>query len=202
MTAPLASIMNAISNDVVASLAAAGYPALTAGKVLFGPASLYEQTAPPRILFVPLGSKFSSKDVSSRSNSASFEERKRENAMRSIGTESIEFAVHCWGAAPSTNLVDDYDITRALYQAVRGSVHRLCVGSYLIDDSGKYTVSSEIVRSGREFVFGLALFTPILDSLLPYDRVRQYAPTGTKAVITDGLTDIHGNTEAGCEVAP
>ena len=179
----IATIIGAISDDVVASLAAAAYPPLTPdasgtpGAILVGTAAQFEQASPPRIIFEPLGSIFGAAEYSSASNNLHTDERKHQNALRTIATDTVEFRVRCWGAGASP--VDDYDVTRALYMAVRASVHRLLPGAYAVEARGKYTVSSNITQDGREFVFNLQIFTPILLSLLPYDRNRQYAPDGT-----------------------
>jgi hypothetical protein len=54
----ITQIVTAINEDVVAKLAAAGYPALTDGQILIGRQHIYEGSAPPRIVFIPLSSKF------------------------------------------------------------------------------------------------------------------------------------------------
>ncbi len=175
----LASIITAISDDVVAALAAAGYPPLTpdqsggAGKILVGTAAAYEQTSPPRIIFEPKGSKFTPAEWSSSSATLSTQERKAQSKLRSIATEQISFTVRCWGAAGTSSPVDDYDVTRALYHRVRASIHALIPGAYEIAETGTFTTGTNVVRDGREFVFGVTFFTPVLDSLLPYDLPNQ-----------------------------
>ena len=210
MMGALATIITTISDDVVAALAAASYPPLVPdasgnpGKILVGTAALFEAAAPPRIIFEPIGSKFSARD-GGYSNSATLNtlERKHENAMRSIGSEDVQFLVRVWGISPTGNLVDDYDMTRTLYHAVRASIHRLMPGAYEIDETGKWTQGSNLNRAGREFTFGVTFFTPILASLLPYDAAVLYAPPGSVAVITDSMTipttgPTTGPTEQGC----
>ncbi len=202
----LATIISAISDDVVAALAAASYPPLCptpsggAGAILVGTAAAFEQAAPPRIIFEPLGSVFGAAEYASASVTLDTVERLHQNAMRTIATETVGFAVRCWGAASTGIPVDDYDVTRALYHAVRGAIHRLVPGAYVVDAAGKYPSSSNLVRSGREFVFGVQFFTPVLASLLPYDRTRQYAPDDVHAVGSDHLIlpSGAGSTEAGC----
>ncbi len=202
----LATLIRALSDDVVASLAAADYPPLcpnqsgTPGSILVGTAAAFEQSAPPRIIFEPAGSTFGAAEYSSASATLDTTERKHQNAMRTIASENVIFNVRCWGAAGTNDPVDDYDVTRALYHAVRGSLHRLLPGAYAIEASGKYPASSNVIRSGREFVFGLQLFTPVLLSLLPYDRDRLYAPDDVTAVGSDHLVlpNGAGSSEAGC----
>lgn len=194
----LATIISAISDDVVVSLAAAGYPPLTpdaggnVGKILVGTAAQYEQAAPPRIIFEPTGAAFSAAEYYSATSDPLSLERKTEKAQRTIATDSVEFKIRCWGAGVSA--VDDYDVTRALYQAVRASIHRLLPGAYDIEARGKYTTGASLNRDGREFVFGLVIHTPILTSLLPYDRVRQYAPDGVtplaNTILNTAVTEV------------
>ncbi len=203
----LATIIAALSEDVVAALAAASYPPLTpdasgnAGAILVGTAALYEQTSPPRIIFEPVGSKFSTAEYSSASASLGTTERKHQGAMRTIAAEDVMFNVRCWGAADTGLPVDDYDVTRALYHSVRASLQKLMPGAFEIEEGGKYTVGGDINRSGREFVFGVTFFTPVLSSLLPYDRTRSYAPSDVTHLGTDNLVDPSGVGvgEPGCE---
>ncbi len=165
----LATIIGAISDDVVARLAAAGYPALVDGRIVVGTAAEYEQTAPPRIIFDPSpGSKFAAAEYSSASSTLSTEERRRQAAFRPIAAENVMFAVHCWGAAGTSDPVDDYDVTRALVHAVRASLHAKMPGAYAIEESGKYRVGTNVVRLGRWYTFGLTVFTPVLSTLAPY----------------------------------
>lgn len=195
----LSGILTALNSEVTARLAAASYPALTDGQILFGTAAQYEQSAAPRIIMVPIGTVFSVRSPNSKSATLDTLERRTQHAQRPIATAGEQFEIRCWGAVDNGTPVDDYDMTRALVHCVRASIHHLAPGAYEIDSSGKFTVGSNIVRSGREFVFGLTIFTPVLTSLLPYDRTRQYAPADVAPIITDQLTISTGASEAGCE---
>jgi len=215
----LGTIIAAISEDVVAALAAANYPPLTpdasgnAGKILVGSAAIYEMTAPPRIIFEPMGSKFGTAEYASASASLSTTERRNQNALRTIAAEDIEFTVRCWGAAGTGDPVDDYDVTRALYHQVRASLQSLMPGAFSIESSGKFTVSSNVNRSGREYVFGVTFLTPVMGDLVPYAIANRtaaarativeglYAPSDVAAVGTDRLIlpDGSGSSEPGCD---
>lgn len=203
----LASIITALSDDVVAALAAASYPPLTptadgdAGEILVGSAALFEQSSPPRIIFEPIGFKWSDADYSSANASLSAPERRVQNVRRTVAAEDVLFAVRCWGAAGTNRPVDDYDVTRMLAHAVRSALQRQMPGAFSIDESGKFTTGTNVALAGRELVFGVTFFTPVLSSLLPFDADRQYAPAGVVGVGTDRmiLPDGSGAAEAGCE---
>ena len=214
----IATIIAAISEDVVAKLAAASYPPLTpdasgvAGKILVGTAANFENTSPPRIIFEPKGSKFSTAEYASASHTLSTLERRNQNALRTIAAEDLSFDVRCWGAAGTSDPVDDYDVTRALYHQVRASLQALMPGSFELEETGKFTVSSNVNRDGREFVFGVTFFTPVMSDLVPYAVPNRtaaqistvvenlYAPAGVAAVGTDHLIlpDGSGSSEPGC----
>ncbi len=165
---PLAQIIGAISALVVANLAAAGYPPLTDGGIVVGTAAEFENGDAPRIIFDPSpGSKFVAPEYYSGSAVIHTAERARQIATRTISGDNVSFAVHCWGAAPSGVVVDDYDVTRALYHSVRAAIHLLAPGAYQIEDSGKYRVGTHLVRRGRWFTFNLTIYTPILTQLTP-----------------------------------
>lgn len=215
----LASIIEAISDDVVAALADAGYPPLTpgpdgsAGAILVGTAALYEQSSPPRIIFEPVGSKFKAAEYASASSELTTLERRNQKVLRTIAAEDISFDVRCWGAAGTGYPVDDYDVTRALYHQVRASLQKLMPGAFEIEESGAFTKSTNVAVDGREFVFGVTFFTPILGALVPYGLPNRtpaeiatvvagiYAPPGTHAVGTDRmvLPDGSGSSEPGCD---
>lgn len=194
----MATIISEISNDVVAALAAASYPPLVDGAIVVGTAAEFEQTAPPRIIFDPSpGSKFVSPEYYSADQDFTAE-RRVQNALRTIAGEDLMFAVHCWGAANTGVVVDDYDVTRALYQTVRAVLQKRLPGEHKVEESGKYRTGTNVVRLGRWYTFGLTIFTPVMSGLLPYDRTKAYAPDGVAPVGTDLVALPTGETEAGC----
>jgi hypothetical protein len=85
-------LVTAISNDVVAKLAAAGYPPLIDGQIVLGRVHVAENTSAPRIVFVPKGSVFGPKDPASRSaissSSAGFGVRRVELSSYGAGYTS------------------------------------------------------------------------------------------------------------------
>ena len=206
MSGVLATIIDSISADVVASLAAASYPPLTpdasgnAGKILVGSERLYEQTAPPRIIFEPVGFKWHDAEYYSASATRHTDERRVEGVQRTVAAEDVLIVVRCWGAAGTGSIVDDYDVTRMLAHAVRAALQRKMPGAFSIEETGKFTADTHVNRSGRELVFGLTFFTPVLASLLPFDAARQYAPSGVHGVGTEHIIspDGTGASESGC----
>ncbi len=194
----LATIISEISNDVVAMLAAGGYPALVDGGIVVGTAAEFEQTAPPRIIFDPSpGSKFHAPEYYSADQDFTTE-RRVQNALRTIAGEDVTFDVHCWGAASTGVVVDDYDVTRSLYHAVRAVLQKRLAGEHQIDSTGKYRTGTNLVRLGRWYTFGVTIFTPIIDTLQPYDRANAYASDAVVPAGADYIKLPTGETEAGC----
>ncbi len=211
----LATIIGAVSDDVVAALAAGGYPALTrdasgnAGAILVGTAALYEASSPPRIIFEPVGFKLGAASYASASVALTSLERQNQNALRTIRAKDVLFKCRCWGTATTGVAVDDYDVTEALADQVIASLQKLLPGAHAIDESGDYSLGSNINRSGREIVFGVTIFRPILDALVPYavsNRTpsqiaqvvdRLYAPSDVagEGTVTLSLPDGSDDTE-------
>lgn len=147
-------------------------------------------------------------------------EYQTEAAWKALYTEDVFFEVRCWGIIPIIQTGQavspmlpqggptpppddpdtDFDFTQALYQQVIRSCHHLAVGSFeLIGHGGGMWTdskigSSQFFRTGREFVFQLALSVPVLDQLLPY------APTGTGGSITVQALDPAGTGDVINEV--
>ena len=201
----LASIISAISVAVVANLAAGGYPALVDGAIVVGTAAEFEQAAPPRIIFDPTpGSEYVSAEYYSGSAVIHTTERELQGAQRTVSGDNVSFLVHCWGwAGADAAPVDHYDVTRALAHAVRAAMQAIAPGAYQIEDKGKFRDLSKIVMMGRWFTFGLTIYTPVLESLVPYDRALAYAsdtvtPAGTDEMLVPYDSATTGPHEAGC----
>lgn len=56
--AGITALVTAISNDVVAKIAAAGLPPLTDGQIVIGKSKGPENSAPPRVVFIPTSFRF------------------------------------------------------------------------------------------------------------------------------------------------
>ncbi len=202
----LADIISAISVAVVANLAAGGYPALADGAIVVGTAAEFEQSAPPRIIFDPTpGSEYVSPEYySGGSTVIHTTERELEGAQRTVSGDNVSFLVHCWGyAGVSAAPVDHYDVTRALAHAVRAALQKIVPGAYKIEDKGRYRDTTKIVLMGRWFTFGVTIYTPVLESLVPYDRSQAYAsdtvaPSGTDEMLVPFNSPTTGPHEPGC----
>ena len=191
----ISGIVNAISTSVVSALAAANYPALTDGQILIGRQHIFEQSAPPRVVFIPLTSTFGPRGMRSASNVATnpTNEQMAQWKQRSIATETLRFEVHVWGvdypnADPEGG---DFDATQALYQQVIASTHLITVGSYRVFNgvwTDQQSAATQLVKTGHEFVFGLEFETPVLDTPLGY------VPSGTVADSTVILQPADGST--------
>lgn len=189
----IVALVSAISDNVVAALSTAGYPALTDGKVLLGAQHVYEQSSPPRVVFIPRGSKFQPKAVYNRSNVSGFpsDEWQLQLLERSIGTDAITFEVHVWGAATTPDPDNDFDSTQILAHQVIRSIHDLIPGSYTLSDgiwADQRPSQGQLVKFGHEYVFGLTVGTPILGELDAAPHTAG-APTGYP-VLTYAPSDV------------
>lgn len=193
----LADFMTALSADVVSALAAGSYPPLVDGGILFGPARVYEQSRPPRIIVTPLSSQFSAPDLYSASATLGTTERRKQAVMKVQHTERVTFEVRCWGGDSAGSLVADYDLTRALYHCVLASLQRLAP-NHGLDKTGAFTTAGPLSSLGREFVFTTWLDTPVLDTLVPYNNSTLYAPATVAPVLTDTFIAATGETGTGC----
>lgn len=172
--------------------------AFTDGRILLGREHIYEQSAPPRVVFVPTVGKFAGKDVYNASLTAGYPsaEVRRQNQLRSIRAEHTLFEVHVWGAAVTPDPADDFDATQVLYHQVIRTAQVIAAGTYELSD-GRWmdqdANASQLVKSGHEFVFGLALGTPVLDRLIPY------APSNVAPDPTTQMSPFDGGApETGC----
>ncbi len=202
----LADIIGAISTEVVRQLAAGGYPALVDGKIAVGTAAEFEQLAPPRIIFdLSPGSEFVPAEYYSGGSAVIHtDERAKEGAQRSVAGDNVMITVHCWGVdTGSTDPIADYDATRTLAHAVRAACQALLPGAFGLVAKAKYRSSGNVVRLGRWLTFDLVIYTPILETLLPYDRDSSYASDtvtsdGTDELVVPETSATTGPSETGC----
>ena len=170
--------------------------AFTDGVALIGRQHVFAQSAPPRVLFIPVASKWGPKSVYGTDRNYPSADIRRQNQQRSIRTENVVFEVHCWGAAGAPDPDDDFDAAQRLSQAVVQSAHRLAPGTYELTDgrwSDQQPSETQLDKLGHEMVFGLSIGTPVLGKLLPYAPDDVAANPTTYIVPSDGLS-----TEIGC----
>lgn len=168
----IVDLVSFISDDVIARLDAAGYPPLVDGQILLGRQHLLEQSAPPRIVFVPVRSVFGARDTYNRSRVASSPstEQRLQYAQRALHSEVVTFEVHVWGAAEPPDPDDDFDATQALYHVVIQSLRANITGGYELGDgdwTDQHPDAAQLQKLGHEFVFEVSIGTPVLDELHP-----------------------------------
>lgn len=212
--ASITTIVSAISDALVPRLAARSMPPLqpfadgSPGAILLGRQRQAEQSAPPRVIFVPMGSEFGGPDVyvaHVKDDAGAYTtEAKAQLANRSLATEFLAFEVRVWGAAPAGTdpaaVRDvDFDATRDLYHQTILAI-RDVLGPWSENGveltSGKWTdatyAAAQAVALGREFVFGLKLGTPIVDVALTF------APQGVRPQATTNMVTETGASGQGC----
>lgn len=175
----------------------------TDGRILIGRKHVLEQSTPPRVVFVPAGSRFGPVSLANRSSVASLgnstTEQQRQISQPSFATEQATFEVHCWGAAnpPEDEYGGDFDVTQEIYQGVLAATHLLAVGVYSIGDlkwADQAKNDPQHARLGSEAVFHLTFNTPLLRTLLPLVPPGTTPKFTTKIVPADGVT----GPETGC----
>lgn len=189
----ITSLIADIYTDLAASLSAGGYPPLVDGKLLIGRQFIFEQSAPPRIVFVPIQSTWGPKSASSAAkiSGAPSNEMRTIWQLQSYATEIVQFEVHVWGRDPAGRGPDfDFDATQYLYQALIRSIHLLCAGVYELS-AGRWAdqaaSATQLVKAGHEFVLPVAFKTPLLRDILPF------APSDVSPTLTTQL-----GTSTGC----
>jgi hypothetical protein len=168
---------------------------LVGGSVLIGREHVFEQSAPPRIVAIPVRSKWGPKGAASHTPGTI--EKRIQVAQRSIRTENVVLEVHVWGQATPPDPRNDFDATRALSHQLIQSVHLLTAGNYELLDGAwadQVATATQQIKAGHEHVFGISIATPVLDAALPY------APTYVTAVTTTELqpADLTVDAEVSC----
>lgn len=201
MSGPIKQIVSAISDQVITDLAAADYPALIDSKILLGAQYIFEQSAPPRIIFIPFDTDYSEKDVYNKNLQADLPystEAKAQILGDSIATEHLRFQIRCWGVGEDPD--DDFDLTRALVHATILACRKV-LGPFTEGGveilKGKWSdaqtgASTQLIKYGRECVFGLSIGTPVLAEL------RRNPSSLVKAKHSNSLVSPTGESEACC----
>lgn len=211
----LVAIVSAVSDELVARLAAASYPALIGGKILLGRQKVAEFSSPPRVIMTPMGSEweargsYTSQVMTNDVPPVYTDEAQAMRAQRDIIKEVMVFEVRCWGASQLTDpdqiRDDDFDMTRALYHATLQAMFapKIVDGSRAVLGpmtkggveliGGKWSDaaygSPQLVVEGREFVFGVRIPTPVLDRLLAFAPSDVAADPEIDYVDSDGTSE-------------
>ena len=164
------------------------------GRALLGQQHVAEGSAPPRVVFVPTDSDWTVRDAATSRPTTGVPrsaEQLRQAQQRSIRTEVVTFRVHVWGQATPPDPDADFDVTQVLYQQVVRSAQSLADGQFDLTP-GTWTDqapgTTQLVKLGHEFVFGLTLQTPVLDLPLLSYVPKPITITNTFALQTAGAT--------------
>ena len=178
--AGIVGLISYLSTDVSARLAAAGYPPLVDGRILLGRQHVDEESAPPRIVFVPMSSSYGPKDAVSSPQRRPAENR-AQIAQRSRMTDLQRFEIHCWGvtaAAPDPDF--DFDATQFLVHTLIGSIQDNIRGTYTMIGgtwADQQPGAAQLQKLGHDFVLTLDIQTPVLDALWPIVPVSSFQAT-------------------------
>ncbi len=192
MSGVITTIVNAISNDVVAGLATLGLPALSDGKILLGSANVAVQGAPPRIVFEPVSSRFGAADKSVAATMATLVRPYTYDPdllavlqARTLATEFVKFRVHVWGISNPTpgspqDPGADLDAVDSLKRVVLLSLARLGP-SITVEDSCVWANSARpqdaaLVVTGWYLNFLAEIATPVTDYPIQFAQTGATAP--------------------------
>ena len=193
------ALVAAVNADVVARLAAAGYPALnlgidgSPGQIEMGPAFQAENHSPPYVVFVPKTSPIEgpTRFVTGRAG-MSDQERKAMLSRRAIARMWKTWIVFCWGCnfsdqtTPAPDPALDFDAAQALAEIVFQSCQGIAADAWKPGAAIEIDQTS-LVRIGRVFTFDLALDTPVLDTAQAF-AVGVAAGPGKVDVVVGGQT--------------
>lgn len=162
---------------------------LTDGRILLGREQLKNRTAPCRIVFVPIASRFGPASVKSQTvvplNGQPTGHQNRE-LRRPIATDLATYEVYCWGQAVPADTESDFDATRQLAHIVVQAAQLLAMSSVHVDGAGEWTDqradAPQILKAGHEYMFTLAFEFPVLDSGVQFPLAPLTTKLGTVTV--------------------
>ncbi len=197
-------VINAISENVSAGLAAAGYPKLLPfpngkpGRILIGEPVQFGNFSPPRIIFRPTKATWSGRSNSmgpvraANNNPGPDAERRASAAVRSLFTELHTFEVYACGVTPHKTMIDrsggtadpeaiNYEFTLAIYRQLIASLQIVMPGNFKLSQGGNWEPFEHLDVVVYQFVFGVEIEFPVLAELPP----TPYAPAvnGEAAVL-------------------
>lgn len=183
----ITDIAAAIYAQLAPILAAEGQPPLVDGKIVLGRQRLLEQSAPPRIIMIPVRSVFTGQDESASTIPLGQLEAW---LARSLMTDAQHFEVVVWAAASPPDPDQDFNATEKLYKLFLRAVHQISHGSFALTDGewlDQRADATQLVKLGHQFSFGVAFQTPVQDDSLAF------VPTGTAGTTTTELQPADGS---------
>ena len=191
----LGAIVSAVSDDVVAGLELLSLPPLTDGAVLLGAPSVYENSAPPRVVFEPVSFRFGEADSAMLSPTPLGTDILARWLARPLAVQFVTFRVHVWGIAdptPGNEQVPshDMDATDQLVRQVVRSCVRLFSGVSVFG-RGSYSNSANpgdaiLDVSGWGAAFDIEIATPVTD--YPLERATDTVGVPVGYDITDKIS--------------
>lgn len=168
----ITTVVSAISDDVVAGLSVMGLPPLTDGAILLGSAMVAQTSAPPRVVFEPVSTRFGPADRALGGAAGFPPDLAAALLTRTLGTAFVKFRVHCWAIAnPAQGSAQipsaDIDALEALLTQVWRSCLRINPGITVLD-GGLWANSARgadalLAVAGWYAMFYLELPLPITD---------------------------------------
>lgn len=162
------------------------------GRVLIGREHTGDESAAPRIVFVPLRVTFGSRSEASPWTTSAIDEGEpdREELAQAIATKTVHYEVHVWGKGASS--LSSFTATDLLYEQVIRSAHKRCAGVYELQ-SGDYLDQHENapqrLKYGHEFVFTLGLSMPINDEAAEFGEGAITVETALTLQINGGTPE-------------
>lgn len=208
----ITDVVTAISNDVVAGLAVMGLPPLTDGAILLGSAMVAQTSAPPKIVFEPVSTRFGPADRAASGAlpgpSGISGDLAAALLQRTLGTAFVKFRVHCWAIADTTpgsvqSPAADIDALEALLTQVWRSCLLINPGITVLD-GGLWANSARgadalLAVNGWYAMFYVEIPLPITD--YPLEWANTTGP-GDPPVSVDIQTEIAPGDGGAPELGP
>jgi hypothetical protein len=162
---------------------------LNDGRIFLGREFLKNRTAPSRIVFVPVSSRFGPADVKSQTVvPLNGQQNGHANRVlrRPIATDRATYEVYCWGQHVPADPERDFDATRQLAHIVVQAAQLLAMSSAHVDGHGEWTDQRadkpQILKAGHEYMFTIAFDMPVLDSGVQFPPAPLTTQLGTVTV--------------------
>jgi hypothetical protein len=167
--------------------------ALTDGRIELGEEHRSENSSPPRIIFVPVISKFTASTQAMRGprpitglkgHPGQTQEMLRQRWEKMIAREDVHFAVTVWGAGNPPDPYKDFDVTQVLYQQLIRTCEHQIQGAYTLPSQGdwvdQHKSATQFDKLGHKIMFPLTVYTPVTD--YPYGITTVQQVTGIVSI--------------------